>query len=64
MTSTVTVPNVAITLDQLLGAIRQLDEAVRSRVAETLLETAMDTQLTALLQRLAARPPARPGQRR
>lgn len=57
-TITVTVPNVALTLDQLLGAIRQLDDLARVRVAETLLETEMDAKLTALLQRLTERQPA------
>ncbi len=54
----VTVPNVTLTLDQLLDAIRQLDRSARVKVAEVLLESEMDAKMTALLRRLAERNPA------
>jgi hypothetical protein len=54
----VTVPNVTLTLDQLLEAIRQLDETARIQVAKALLDTELDTKLAALIRRLAERQPA------
>lgn len=55
--SLVTVPNVTLTLDQLLIAIKQLDEPARVQVAKTLLQTEMDNKLSALIRRLAERQP-------
>lgn len=55
---TVNVPNVTLTLDQLLAAIRQLDEPGRKEVAQVLLATEMDANLAALIARLAERAPA------
>lgn len=54
----VIVSDVTLTLDQLLAAIRQLDEPARIRVAKTLVATEMDTKLSALIARLAEREPA------
>lgn len=54
----VTVPNVTLTLDQLLAAIRQLDEPARVQVAHALLQTELDTKLAALIRRLAERRPS------
>ena len=54
----VVVPNVTLTLDQLLAAIRQLDEPARVQVAKALLVTEMDAKLSALIARLAEREPA------
>ncbi len=56
--STVNVPNVTLTLDQLLAAIRQLDEPGRKEVAQVLLATELDAKLAALLARLAEHAPA------
>ena len=54
----VIVPNVTLTLDQLLAAIQQLDEPARVQVAKALLATEMDSKLSALIARLAEREPA------
>lgn len=54
----VTVPNVTLTLDQLLAAIRQLDEHSLSQVAQVVLETDRDARLVELIQRLNERAPA------
>ena len=56
--TTVNVPNVTLTLDQLLAAIRQLDEPSRKEVARVLLATELDAKLAALLSRLAEGAPA------
>jgi hypothetical protein len=53
----VTIPNVSLTLDQLLVAVRQLDESARVQVAKALLETDLDAKLLALIRRLAERKP-------
>lgn len=54
----VTVPNVTLTLDQLLAAIRQLDEHSLSQVAQVVLEIDRDARLVELIQRLNERAPA------
>jgi hypothetical protein len=54
----VTVPNVTLTLDQLLAAIRQLDEQALSQVAQVVLETDRDARLVELIRRLNERSPA------
>ena len=54
----VTVPNVTLTLDQLLAAIRQLDAPARQEVAQALVATELDANLAALIRRLAEREPA------
>lgn len=55
---TITIPNVNITLDQLLLAIRQLDEPAQRQVAQVLLETRLDVQLNNLLEELVQKSPA------
>lgn len=50
--------DVTLTLDQLLAAIRQLDEPARLKVAQALLASDNDASLTALIRRLAEREPA------
>ena len=54
----ITVPNVKMSLDQLLDVVRQLNEAGRARVAQALLDTMMDQELRSLLSELASSPPA------
>lgn len=54
---TITIPNVNITLDQLLLAIRQLDEPAQRQVAQVLLETQLDVQLNNLLEELVQKSP-------
>ena len=54
----VTIPNITLTLEQLLAAIRQLDKSARIQVAQVLIETEMDVKLTNLIEQLAKTPPA------
>jgi hypothetical protein len=54
----ITVPNVKMSLDQLLAVVRKLDESGRALIARVLLESKMDDELGDLLQELAATPPA------
>ncbi len=56
--TTVTIPQVELTLDQLVTAIRQLEPNARSEIAKALMETELDTRLAELIQRLANRLPA------
>ena len=46
------VPHVKIGFDDLLEAIRQLDEGDRSKIARVLLEAKMDEEMRCLLQEL------------
>ena len=55
---TVTIPNVELTLDQLLTAIRQLEPAARSEVAKALMETEMDARMAELIKSMSSRPSA------
>jgi len=55
---TVTIPNVELTLDQLLTAIRQLEPAARSEVAKALMETEMDARMAELIKSLSSSPSA------
>lgn len=57
ISSPMVTPTIKITLDQLLSAVRQLDEPARQQVARVLLETQMDAQLEQLLDELAQKPP-------
>ena len=54
----ITIPEVKLTVDQLLKAIRRLDEASRIQVAKVLVETEMDAKLASLIEQLA-KPPCR-----
>ncbi len=56
--TTITIPNVELTLDQLITAVRQLEPEARVEVAEALLDAEMDIRLTRLIQRLTNRKPA------
>lgn len=56
-TTTVTIPQVELTLDQLVAAIRQLEPNARLEIAKALMETELDTRMAELIRRLANRPP-------
>jgi hypothetical protein len=57
-TTTVTIPQVELTLDQLVAAIRQLEPDARSEIAKVLMETELDARMAELINSLASRPPA------
>jgi hypothetical protein len=57
-TTTVTIPQVELTLDQLIAAIRQLEPDARSEIAKVLMEAELDARMTELINSLANRPPA------
>lgn len=54
---TITIPNVELTLDQLIGAVRQLEPEARSKVAQALLDEEMDERFAHLIRRLANKTP-------
>lgn len=54
---TVVVADVTLTLDQLLNAIRQLDESGLNKVANVVLQRNRDATLAMLMERLAAHEP-------
>jgi hypothetical protein len=56
--SEVTIPNVRLGLDDLLGVIQSLDEPSRARVAQALADVEMDARFKDLIKQLAARAPA------
>lgn len=56
-TKTVTVPNVQLTLEQLIIAVRQLEPDARSELAQALLADEMDERFAQLIKRLANKPP-------
>ncbi|MCL5999155.1 MAG: mediator of RNA polymerase II transcription subunit 17 [Chloroflexi bacterium] len=56
--TTVVVSNVTLTLDQLIDAVRQLDEPGLNQVAQALLEVDSNIKLAELIRRLAEREPA------
>lgn len=55
---TITIPEVELTLDQLVTAIRQLEPAARSEIAKALMEAELDARMAELIQSLANRPVA------
>ncbi|MBK9053020.1 MAG: hypothetical protein IPL78_19545 [Chloroflexi bacterium] len=57
MTTTITIPNVQLTIDQLVAVIRRLEPETRNKVAKALLAEEMDERLTDLIQSLANKPP-------
>ena len=57
-TRTISIPNVELTLDQLVSAIRQLEPDARSELAKALMETELDGRMAELIESLASRPPA------
>jgi hypothetical protein len=54
----ITIPEVKLTIDQLLKVVRQLDDASRVQVARVLIETEMDAKLAKLIDSLAKTEPA------
>ncbi len=54
----ITIPNVRLGLDELLGVIQSLDEPSRARVAQALADAEMDARFKDLIQQLAAQVPA------
>lgn len=54
----ITIPEVKLTVDQLLKVVRQLDDASRIQVARVLMETEMDAKLASLIEKLAKTTPA------
>ena len=54
----ITIPEVKLTIDQLLKVVRQLDDASRVQVARVLMETEMDAKLAKLIENLAKTEPA------
>lgn len=54
----ITIPEVKLTIDQLLKVVRQLDDASRVQVARVLMETEMDAKLAKLIESLAKTEPA------
>ena len=57
-TKTISIPNVELTMDQLVSAIRQLEPGARSELARALMETELDGRMAELIKSLASRPPA------
>lgn len=57
MATTVTIPNVQLTLDQLVTVVRHLEPDARARVAQALLADDMDARLAVLIKRLSSKPP-------
>ena len=55
---TVTIPNVELSLDQLVSAIRQLGPEARTELAKVLLETELDARMAEWIRNLAQRPAA------
>jgi hypothetical protein len=55
---TITIPEVEPSLDQLVTAIRQLEPAARSEIAEALMEMELDTRMAELIKGLTSRPAA------
>lgn len=56
-TTTVTIPNVHLSLDDLIQAVRQLEPEARAQVAEALLQDDVDRRLMELIKRLAEKEP-------
>ena len=54
----ITIPEVKMTVDQLLKVVRQLDDASRIQLARVLMETEMDAKLASLIEKLAKTTPA------
>ncbi len=55
---TVTIPEIELSLDQLVTAIRQLEPAARSEIAKALIETELDARMAELIKSLASSPAA------
>lgn len=57
MSTTITIPNVQLTIDELVAVIRHLEPDARARVAQALLADEMDAKLAQLIKRLANKTP-------
>ena len=59
MSTTVTIPNIQLqlTLEQFINAVRQLEPAERSQVAQALADTELDAEMTQLITELYRKPP-------
>jgi hypothetical protein len=55
--TTVTIPNVHLSLDDLIRAVRQLEPDARAQLARALVQDDMDRRFVHLLERLAAKQP-------
>ena len=55
---TITIPEVELSLDQLVTAIRQLEPAARSEIAKALMDTELDARMAELIKSLTSRPAA------
>jgi hypothetical protein len=55
---TITIPEVELSLDQLLTAIRQLEPAARSEIAKALMDVELDARMAELIKSLTSRPAA------
>jgi hypothetical protein len=56
--TTVTIPKVELSVDQLVAAVRQLEPRTRLEIAKALVETELDVRMAELIHRLASRPAA------
>ena len=54
---TVTIPDVELTLEQLVSAIRQLGPEARTELAKALMDTELDARMDELMRSLVSRPP-------
>ena len=57
ISSTITIPNVQLTLDELIGVVRKLDPESRTKVAQALIADDMDAKFVQLIERLAEKEP-------
>ncbi len=57
MSTTITIPNVQLTIDQLVAVVRHLEPHERAKVAQALLADEMDVRLAQLIKRLANKIP-------
>ena len=55
-TTTVTIPEVELSVDQLVAAVRQLEPRARLEIARALVETELDVHMAELIHRLASKP--------
>jgi|GEM_PF-2731021 len=55
---TITIPEVELSLDQLVTAIRQLEPAARSEIAKALMDMELDARMAELIKSLTSRPAA------
>ena len=54
--TTVTIPKVELSVDQIVAAVRQLEPRARLEIARALVETELDVRMAELIHRLASRP--------